>query len=55
MEPNDIESNIYIDSSKEINDKSPKFKIADIARISRYNFFFTKNYVPNWSKQVICN
>ena len=40
MEPNDIESNTYIDSSKEINDKSSKFKIADIARISRYNFFF---------------
>ena len=43
-------------SSKEINDKSPKFKIADIARISRYKFFFfTKNYVPHWSKDVICN
>ena len=26
MESNDIESNTYIDSSKEINDKSPKFK-----------------------------
>ena len=40
MEPNDIESNTYIDSSEEINDKSPKFKIVDIARISRYKFFF---------------
>ena len=27
-------------SSKEINHKSPKFKIAVIARISRYKFFF---------------
>ena len=42
MEPNDIESNTYIDSSEEINDKSPKFKIVDIARISRYKFFFYK-------------
>ena len=46
MEPNDIESNTYIDSSEEINDKSPKFKIADIARISRYKFFFYKKLCP---------
>ena len=26
-------SNIYINSSKEINDKDPKFKIDDIVRI----------------------
>ena len=26
----DVKSNTYIDSSKEINDKDPKFKIGDI-------------------------
>ena len=28
--PVDVKSNIYIDSSKEINNKDPKFKIGDI-------------------------
>ena len=27
MKPVDVKSNTYIDSSKEINDKNPKFKI----------------------------
>ena len=29
MKPADVKSNIYIDSSKEINDKDPKFKIGN--------------------------
>ena len=29
----DVKSNTYINSSKEINDKNPKFKIGDIVRI----------------------
>ena len=33
MKPVDIISNIYIDSSKEINEKDPKFKIGDTVRI----------------------
>ena len=31
----DVKSNIYINSSREINDKDPKFKICDIVRISK--------------------
>ena len=30
----DVKSSIYINSSKEINDEDPKFKIGDIVRIS---------------------
>ena len=30
MRPVDVKSNTYSDSSKEINDKDPKFKIGDI-------------------------
>ena len=30
------------DSTKEINDKDPKFKIGDIAGISKYKFFLQK-------------
>ena len=33
MKPVDIKSNTYINSSKNINDKDPKFKIGDILRI----------------------
>ena len=33
MKPFDVKLNTYIDSSKKINKKDPKFKIDDIARI----------------------
>ena len=42
MKPADIKSNTYINSSEEINDKNPKFKIGDNARISKYKNFFYK-------------
>ena len=40
MKPADVKSNIYIDSSKEINDKDPKFKIGYIVKISKYKNIF---------------
>ena len=43
----DVKSKPYIDSSKEINNKHPKFKISDILRISKYKNIFTKDYTPN--------
>ena len=53
MQPVDVKSSTYIDSSKEINDKDPKFKIGDIARISKCKNIFAKGYVPNWSEEVL--
>ena len=47
MNPVDVKSNTYIDSSKEINDKDLKSKIGDIIRISKYKNIFAKGYVPN--------
>ena len=47
-----VKSNIYIESSKAINTKNPKFKIDDIVRISKYKNIFTKGYVLNWSEEV---
>ena len=47
MKPVDVKSSTYIDSSKEINNKDPKFKIGDIVRISKYKNIFAKGYVPN--------
>ena len=42
----------YNNSSKEINNKHPKFKIGDHVGTSKYKNIFTKGYVPNWSEEV---
>ena len=52
MKPLDVKSNRYIDSSKKITNKDPKFKICDILRISKYKNIFAKAYNPNWSEEV---
>ena len=52
MKPVDAKSNTYIDSSKEVNDKNPKFKIVSNVRISNYMNAFAKGYTPNWSEKV---
>ena len=36
MKPADVKSNTYVDSSKENNNKDPKFKIGVIVKISKY-------------------
>ena len=35
MKPVDVEDNTYIDFSKEVNDKDPKFKVGHHVRISK--------------------
>ena len=52
MKPVDVQSSTFINSSKEINDEDPKFKIGDIVRISKYTNIFAKGYVPNLSEEV---
>ena len=52
MKPVNVKSTTYINSSKEINDEDPKFKIGDIVRISKYKNIFAKGYVPNWFEEV---
>ena len=47
MKPVDVKSNTYINSSKELNDKDPKFKIGNVVRISKYKNVFAKGYVSN--------
>ena len=42
MKPFDVKSDIYIDPSKETNDKNPKFKIGNNVRISIYKNVFSK-------------
>ena len=43
----DEKSNTYINSSKEINDKNPKFKISDIVRILKRKNIFGNVYTTN--------
>ena len=53
MKPIYVKSNTYINSSKEINDENPKFKVGGIVRISKYKNIFTKGFTrnSNWSEE----
>ena len=51
MKPVDVKDNTYIDLNKEVNDKSPKFKIGDYVGISKYKNIFAIGYTPNWSEE----
>ena len=53
MKPIDVKDNTYINTSKEINNKNPKFKVGDRVRISKYKNIFAKGYMPNWSEEVV--
>ena len=53
IKPVDVKDNTYIDFKKEVNDKNPKFKVADHVRISKYKNIFTKGYMPNWSEEIL--
>ena len=44
MKPVDEKSNTYVESSKENNEKDPKFKIGDIIRISKQKYFCKRLY-----------
>ena len=52
MKTVDVKSNTYIDSSKEINDKDPKFKISDFVRILKYKNIFAIVFPLNYSEEV---
>ena len=52
MKPIDVEDNTYINISKKINYKDPKFKAGDRVRILKYKNIYAKGYMPNWSEEV---
>ena len=52
MKPGDVKSNVYIDSSKEVNDKNSKTDIDYNVRITKYKNVSAKNYVLNQSEEV---
>ena len=52
MKSVDVKSNECINSSKENNDKDPKFKIGYIVRLLQYKSIFAKGYTSSWSEEV---
>ena len=52
IKPIDVKDNAYINSSKKVNDKDPKFQVGYHVRISKYKNIFAKGYTPNWSEEV---
>ena len=52
MKPIYVKDNTYINTSKKINYKDPKFKVGNHVRISKYKNIFAKAYKPNWSEEV---
>ena len=52
MKPIDVKDNTYINTSIEINNKDPKFKVGDHVRIPKYKNIFAKGDMPNWSEEV---
>ena len=47
MKPFDVQDNTYIDFSKEVNDKDPKFKVGDHVGISKFKNIFAKGDTQN--------
>ena len=47
MQSNNKENTLIKNNKK----KSPKFKVGDHVRLSKYKTIFTKDCVPNWSKE----
>ena len=47
MKPIGVKDTACIDSSKEVNDKDPKFQVGNYVKISKYKKIFPKGYTPN--------
>ena len=47
IKPFDVKNNTHIDFKKEVNDKGPKFKVGDHARISKYKNIYAKGCTLN--------
>ena len=51
MKTVDVKPCSNIDFGIKNNDKDPKFKVADHARISKYKNIFANGYTPDWSNE----
>ena len=48
----DVTSDLYTEYNEDSNEKDPKFKFDDHARIWKYKNIFAKGYTRNWSEEV---
>ena len=52
MKPIDVKSNSYAEYNEDSNEKDPKIKAGDRARISKYKNIFANWYTQNWAEKV---
>ena len=52
MKPIDVKNDSFAEYNEESNEKSPKFKVSDHVRNSKYKITFAKGYAPNWSEEI---
>ena len=52
MKPKDVTNDFFVEYSEETNKKSPKFRVGDNFRISKYKNIFPKVYTPDWIEEV---
>ena len=50
--PIDVKSNSYAENNEDSNEKDPKIKAGDRARISKYKNIFANWYTQNWGEKV---
>ena len=50
MKPIDAKSDSYAEYNVDSNEKDPKFKVVNDARISKYKNIFAERYTPNFSE-----
>ena len=53
MKPIDVTSNSYAEYNEDSNEKDPKFKVGDHAKISKYKNIFAKEYTQDWSEVFV--
>ena len=52
MKAIDVRNDSFAEYDEESNEKDPKFKVGDHARISKYKNIFAKRYAPNWRGEI---
>ena len=52
MKPIYAKNDFFTEYNEESNEKDPKFKVGDHAKISRYKNICAKGYSPNWSEEI---
>ena len=49
----DVKSSKCIEYNVNSNNKDPKFQVGDHVRISKYKNIYDKEYILNWSEEIL--